>query len=188
MKKVVVCDPIHEIGFKILSEAEDIELVDASKTPKDELLKIIEDADGVITRSPTPVDDKFLNAVKKLKAVVRAGVGVDNVDIDGASKKGIIVMNVPTANTIAAVELTMCHLVSSMRAFPNAVNALKRDKEWNREKWLGNELYGKKLGVIGFGNIGSRVASRAKSFGMDIIAYDPYINPSKVINIHCFLI
>jgi D-3-phosphoglycerate dehydrogenase len=183
MKKVVVCDPIHEIGFKILREAEDIELVDASKTPKDELLKIIEDADGVITRSPTPVDDKFLNAVKKLKAVVRAGVGVDNVDIDGASKKGIIVMNVPTANTIAAVELTMCHLVSSMRAFPNAVNALKRDKEWNREKWLGNELYGKKLGVIGFGNIGSRVAIRAKSFGMEIIAYDPYINPSKVTDL-----
>jgi D-3-phosphoglycerate dehydrogenase len=182
-KKVVVCDPIHEIGFKILKEAEDIELIDASKTPKDELLKIIEDADGVITRSPTPVDDKFLNAVKKLKAVVRAGVGVDNVDIDGASKKGIIVMNVPTANTIAAVELTMCHLTSSMRAFPNAVNALKKDKEWNREKWLGRELYGKKLGIIGFGNIGSRVGVRAKSFGMEVIAYDPYINPSKATDL-----
>ena len=144
-KKIVVCDPIHEIGFQILKEAEDIELVDASKTPKEELFKIIEDADGVITRSPTPVDEKFLNSVKKLKAIVRAGVGVDNVDIDGASKKGIIVMNVPTANTIAAVELTMCHLVSSMRAFPNAVNALKQKKEWNREKWLGRELYGKNL-------------------------------------------
>ncbi len=183
MKKVVVCDPIHEIGFKILKEAEDIELVDASKTPKDELLKIIEDADGVITRSPTPVDDKFLNAVKKLKAVVRAGVGVDNVDIEGASKKGIIVMNVPTANTIAAVELTMCHLVSSMRAFPNAVNALKKERVWNREKWLGQELYGKKLGVIGFGNIGSRVAVRAKAFGMEVIAYDPYISPSKATDL-----
>ena len=183
MKKVVVCDPIHEIGFKILRETEDIELIDASKTPKDELLKIIEDADGVITRSPTPVDEKFLNSVKKLKAVVRAGVGVDNVDIDGASKKGIIVMNVPTANTIAAVELTMCHLVSSMRAFPNAVNALKKEKTWNREKWLGNELYGKKLGVIGFGNIGSRVAVRAKSFEMEVIAYDPYINPSKATDL-----
>ena len=183
MKKVVVCDPIHEIGFKILQEAQDIELVDASTTPKDELLKLIEDADGVITRSPTPVDEKFLNAVKKLKAVVRAGVGVDNVDIEGASKKGIIVMNVPTANTIAAVELTMCHIVSSMRAFPNAVNALKKDKVWNREKWLGNELYGKKLGVIGFGNIGSRVATRAKSFGMEVITYDPYINPNKATNL-----
>ena len=90
MKKVVVCDPIHEIGFKILQEAQDIELVDASTTPKDELLKLIEDADGVITRSPTPVDEKFLNAVKKLKAVVRAGVGVDNVDIDGASKRELL--------------------------------------------------------------------------------------------------
>jgi len=182
-KKIVVCDPIHEIGFQILKEAEDIELVDASKTPKEELFKIIEDADGVITRSPTPVDEKFLNSVKKLKAIVRAGVGVDNVDIDGASKKGIIVMNVPTANTIAAVELTMCHLVSSMRAFPNAVNTLKQKKEWNREKWLGRELYGKKLGVIGFGNIGSRVAVRAKSFGMDVITYDPYITPSKATDL-----
>ena len=183
MKKIVVCDPIHEIGFKILREAEDIELIDASLEPKDKLLEIIADADGVITRSPTPVDEKFLNSVKKLKAIVRAGVGVDNVDIDGASKKGIIVMNVPTANTIAAVELTMCHLVSSMRAFPNAVNALKKEKVWNREKWLGNELYGKKLGVIGFGNIGSRVGTRAKSFGMEVIAYDPYINPSKATDL-----
>jgi len=183
MKKIVVCDPIHEIGFKILEEAKDIELIDASKTPKDELLKIIADADGVITRSPTPVDDKFLNSVNNLKAVVRAGVGVDNVDIDGASKKGIIVMNVPTANTIAAVELTMCHLTASMRKFPNAVNALKKDKVWNREKWLGNELYGKKLGIIGFGNIGSRVGVRAKSFGMEVIAYDPYINPSKATDL-----
>ncbi len=181
--KIVVCDPIHEIGFEILKKAEDVELIDASQTPKDELLKIIEDADGVITRSPTPVDEKFLNSVNKLKAVVRAGVGVDNVDIEGASKKGIIVMNVPTANTIAAVELTMCHLTASMRAFPNAVNALKKDKEWIREKWLGNELYGKKLGIIGFGNIGSRVGVRAKAFGMEVIAYDPYINPSKATDL-----
>ena len=181
--KIVVCDPIHEIGFEILKKAEDVELIDASKTPKDELLKIIEDADGVITRSPTPVDEKFLNSVNKLKAVVRAGVGVDNVDIEGASKKGIIVMNVPTANTIAAVELTMCHLTASMRAFPNAVNALKKEKEWNRERWLGNELYGKKLGIIGFGNIGSRVGVRAKAFGMEVIAYDPYINPSKATDL-----
>ena len=89
--KVVVCDPIHKAGMEILKKVKDIELVDASKTPKDELLKIIEDADGVITRSPTPVDEKFLSHAKKLKAIVRAGVGVDNVDIEACSKRGIIV-------------------------------------------------------------------------------------------------
>ena len=183
--KVVVCDPIHEAGFEILKKAKDIELVDASKTPKDELLKVIEDADGVITRSPTPVDEKFLSHAKKLKAVVRAGVGVDNVDIEAASKRGVIIMNVPTANTLAAVELTMCHLLTAARSFTNAVWNLKKEHEWNREKWLGIELAGKKLGIIGFGNIGSRVGVRAKALEMDVIAYDPYIDSSKATDLGC---
>jgi D-3-phosphoglycerate dehydrogenase len=183
--KVVVCDPIHEAGMEILKKAKDIELVDASRTPKDELLKIIEDADGVITRSPTPVDEKFLSHAKKLKAIVRAGVGVDNVDIDACSKRGIIVMNVPTANTLAAVELTMAHLLTAARSFTNAVWNLKKEHEWNREKWLGIELAGKKLGIIGFGNIGSRVGIRAKALEMDVIAYDPYIDPSKATDLGC---
>ena len=183
--KVVVCDPIHEAGFEILKKAKDIEVVDASKTPKDELLKVIEDADGVITRSPTPVDKKFLDHAKKLKAVVRAGVGVDNVDIEEASKRGVIVMNVPTANTLAAVELTMAHLLTAARSFTNAVWNLKKEHEWNREKWLGIELAGKKLGIIGFGNIGSRVGVRAKALEMEVIAYDPYIDPSKATDLGC---
>jgi len=183
--KVVVCDPIHEAGFEILKKAKDIELVDASKTPKDELLKVIEDADGVITRSPTPVDEKFLSYAKKLKAIVRAGVGVDNVDIEACSKRGIIVMNVPTANTLAAVELTMAHLLTAARSFTNAVWNLKKEHEWNREKWLGIELAGKKLGIIGFGNIGSRVGIRAKALEMEVIAYDPYIDPSKATDLGC---
>ncbi len=183
--KVVVCDPIHEAGMEILRKAKDIELVDASRTPKDELLKIIEDADGVITRSPTPVDEKFLSHAKKLKAIVRAGVGVDNVDIEACSKRGIIVMNVPTANTLAAVELTMAHLLTAARSFTNAVWNLKKEHEWNREKWLGIELAGKKLGIIGFGNIGSRVGIRAKALEMDVIAYDPYIDPSKATDLGC---
>jgi len=183
--KVVVCDPIHPAGFEILKNAKDIELVDASRTPKDELLKIIEDADGVITRSPTPVDEKFLSHAKKLKAVVRAGVGVDNVDMEAASKRGVIIMNVPTANTLAAVELTMAHLLTAARSFTNAVWNLKKEHEWNREKWLGIELAGKKLGIIGFGNIGSRVGIRAKALEMDVIAYDPYIDPSKATDLGC---
>jgi D-3-phosphoglycerate dehydrogenase len=183
--KVVVCDPIHPKGFEVLKKAKDIEVVDASKLPKDELLKVIEDADGVITRSPTPVDEKFLSHAKKLKAIVRAGVGVDNVDIEACSKRGIIVMNVPTANTLAAVELTMAHLLTAARAFTNAVWNLKKEHEWNREKWLGIELAGKKLGIIGFGNIGSRVGIRAKALEMDVIAYDPYIDPSKATDLGC---
>ncbi len=183
--KVVICDPIHQAGIELLKKAKDIEVVDASKTPKDELLKVIEDADGVITRSPTPVDEKFLSHAKKLKAIVRAGVGVDNVDIEACSKRGIVVMNVPTANTLAAVELTMAHLLTAARSFTNAVWNLKKEHEWNREKWLGIELAGKKLGIIGFGNIGSRVGIRAKALEMEVIAYDPYIDPSKATDLGC---
>lgn len=180
MKTVVVCDAIHQKGFEFLEKEDDIQVIDATKIAKDELLKVIEHADIAITRSPTEVDSTFLNAGKNLTAIVRAGVGVDNVDIDGASKKGIIIMNVPTANTIAAVEMTMCHLLNCSRKFINSSNDLKINRTWKREKWYGIELFGKTLGVIGFGNIGSRVAQRALSFGMNIIAYDPYIDPAKV--------
>lgn len=183
MKTVIVCDSIHESGLKLLENEEGINVINAAKIPKDELLQKIEKADGVITRSSTDVDQKFLDAGKNLKAIVRAGVGVDNVDIDACSKKGVILMNVPTANTIAAVELTMAHLLGTARSFPYAHNNLKQDKIWKREAWYGIELNKKKLGVIGFGNIGSRVAIRAKSFGMDIVAYDPYIPSSKVTDL-----
>ena len=183
-KKIVVCDHIHKKGFDLLKKESDIELIDASNTPKgDPLYKIIKDADVVITRSPTPIDEQFLNAAKRLKAIVRAGVGVDNVDIDGCSKRGIIVMNVPTANTIAAVELTFAHMLSCVRSFPYAHNQLKYDRIWKRENWLGVELKGKKLGIIGFGNIGSRVGIRAKAFEMDVITYDPYISPQKATDV-----
>ena len=154
MKTVIVCDAIHPVGFEILNAQKDIKVIDAVDTPKDKLLEILGEADVAITRSSTDCGEKFINAATKLKALVRAGVGVDNVDIDGFSKKGIIVMNVPTANTIAAVEMTMCHLLNSARNYINSVNDLQQNRVWKREKWYGNELYGKTLGVIGFGNIG----------------------------------
>lgn len=182
-KKIIVCDAIHQKGFDILNAEKDIEVVDAVSLSKEDLLKVIGDCDVAITRSSTDVDEKFLNAATSLQAVVRAGVGVDNVDQDGCSRRGIIAMNVPTANTIAAVELTMAHLLGTARSFPNANNHLKIDRVWNREKWYGVELCDKRLGVIGFGNIGSRVAIRAKSFGMEIVAYDPYIPASKVTDL-----
>lgn len=180
---IVVCDHIHEAGLDILKNAEDINYVYAADVNKTELLNVVKDATVVITRSSTDVDEKFLNASSSLKAIIRAGVGYDNVDIDGCSKRGIIAMNVPTANTIAAVELTMTHMLSCIRKFPYSHNQLKNERIWNREDWYGNELYGKKLGVIGFGNIGHRVALRAKAFEMEVITYDPYITSTKATDL-----
>ncbi len=183
IKKVIVCDTIHPKGIEQLEAEEDIEVFNAANLPKDELLGYLKDYDIAITRSSTPVNAAFLENAKSLKAIVRAGVGVDNVDMEGCSKRGIIVMNVPTANTIAAVEMTMAHLLATARSFPNANNDLKLDRIWKREKWYGVELFEKKLGIIGFGNIGSRVGIRAKAFGMEVVAYDPYIDPSKATDL-----
>ncbi|MEA1892462.1 MAG: phosphoglycerate dehydrogenase [Campylobacterota bacterium] len=181
---VVVCDHIHEAGLEMLRNDENIHFIMAADIDKKELVEtIIPKADVAITRSSTDVDANFIKYATNMKAIVRAGVGVDNVDIAGCSKEGIIVMNVPTANTIAAVELTMAHMLSCMRMFPYSHDHLKNQRVWKREKWYGHEMKGKKLGVIGFGNIGSRVAARAKSFEMNIIAYDPYIHPSKVTDL-----
>ena len=181
---VVVCDHIHDAGLEMLRNDENINFIMAADIDKKELVEtIIPTADVAITRSSTDIDANFIAHAKNMKAIVRAGVGVDNVDIPGCSKEGIIVMNVPTANTIAAVELTMAHMLSCMRMFPYSHDHLKNQRVWKREKWYGHEMKGKKLGVIGFGNIGSRVAKRAQAFEMDIVAYDPYINPSKVTDL-----
>jgi D-3-phosphoglycerate dehydrogenase / 2-oxoglutarate reductase len=180
---VIVCDYIHEAGLKMLQDDENINYIFAADVDKTKLLDMLGDVDIAITRSSTDVDDKFLDAAKSLKAIVRAGVGVDNVNIERCSKEGIIVMNVPTANTIAAVELTFAHMLSCMRMFPYSHDHLKNQRIWKREKWYGYELKGKKLGIIGFGNIGSRVGKRAKAFEMDVVAYDPYIHPSKATDL-----
>ncbi len=180
---VIVCDYIHEAGLKMLQDDKNINYIFAADVDKIELLSKLGDANIAITRSSTDIDDKFLDAAKNLKAIVRAGVGVDNVDIKRCSKEGIIVMNVPTANTIAAVELTFAHMLSCMRMFPYSHDHLKNQRIWKREKWYGYELKGKKLGIIGFGNIGSRVAKRAKAFEMNVLAYDPYVHASKATDI-----
>ncbi len=181
---ILVCDHIHESGLNILASDPEIELINAADEPKDTLLeKFVPLADVAITRSSTDVDEKFLKQAKKMRAIVRAGVGVDNVDIPNCSKLGIIVMNVPTANTIAAVEMTMTHMLSCVRQFPYAHNNLKLDRVWRRQDWYGTELKDKKLGIIGFGNIGSRVGKRAKAFEMEVIAYDPYIDSTKATDL-----
>ena len=180
---IVVCDHIHESGLEILKNTDDINYVYAADIDKTKLLDVIKDATVAITRSSTDVDEKFLNAAVNLKAIIRAGVGYDNVDMDGCSSRGIIAMNVPTANTIAATELTMTHMLSCMRKIPYSHDQLKNDRIWKREDWYGQELYGKKLGVIGFGNIGHRVALRAKAFEMDVVTYDPYIPSTKATDL-----
>ncbi|RDU64622.1 phosphoglycerate dehydrogenase [Helicobacter didelphidarum] len=186
-KHIIVCDHIHNEGLKILNSQTDITMENLADLSKEELLKHLHKADVLITRSSTAINQKLLESAfqntQKLKAIVRAGVGVDNVDIDACSYRGVVVMNVPTANTIAAVELTMTHLLSAIRRFPGANAQLKLERTWNREDWYGIELKDKKLGIIGFGNIGSRVGIRAKSFEMDVVTYDPYINPNKALDI-----
>jgi D-3-phosphoglycerate dehydrogenase len=182
--KIVVCDHIHSSGLEILESEKEVAFENIADLGKgEEFYASLHDATVIITRSSTDVDEKLLNSSPNLKAIVRAGVGVDNVDIDACSNRGVIVMNVPTANTIAAVELTMAHILSNMRFFPYAHNHLKQDRVWKREKWYGHELKGKKLGIIGFGNIGSRVGIRAKSFEMEVLAFDPYISASKATDL-----
>ncbi len=152
----------------------------------DDLAEIIGDYDAIITRSGTPITAPLLTRPGKLKVIGRAGVGLDNIDIEAASKKGIIVMNAPTGNTLAATELTMGIMLAAARKIPLAHNSLKAGK-WDRKSFMGVELYHKTLGVIGLGRIGTNVAIRSKSFGMRVIAYDPYIKKSKADSVGVIL-
>ncbi|WP_104749805.1 phosphoglycerate dehydrogenase [Helicobacter cynogastricus] len=183
MPQVILCDPIHPAGLARLLAQSHLEVLDLCTTPKDELPSMLKNAHALITRSMTPINASMLAQAQELKVIVRAGVGVDNVDIPHCSQRGIVVMNVPTANTIAAVELTMTHMLNAVRNFPGANAQLKHERLWRREDWYGTELCGKKLGIIGFGNIGSRVGVRALAFGMEVFAYDPYIHKSKVADL-----
>ncbi|KAA0258219.1 phosphoglycerate dehydrogenase [Deferribacter autotrophicus] len=176
--KVLITDHIAEEGVKILLDSGDIEVEEKPGISHDELKKIIGNYDAIITRSGTTVTADLLENPGKLKIIGRAGVGLDNVDIEAASKKGIIVMNAPTGNTLAATELTMGMMLAAARKIPAANNSLKNG-EWNRKKFMGIQLFNKTLGIVGLGRIGSNVAIRAKSFGMKVVAYDPYIKKSK---------
>ncbi len=178
MFKVLVTDPIAEKGLEILRNEEIIDLYNEPEIPFEELLEVVCEYDAIITRSRTPVNRNLLERAKKLKVIGRAGVGVDNIDIEEASRMGILVINTPGANTIGATELTMCHMLSILRNSHEAHRSVSEGK-WERKKFMGTELYGKILGIIGLGNIGSQVAIRAKAFGMKVLAYDPYIPKVK---------
>ncbi len=178
MYKVLITDPIAPKGIEILEKEPDIEVDNRPEIPFEELLEIVENYDCIITRSRTPVTKELLERAKRLKVIGRAGVGVDNIDIEEASRRGILVVNTPGANTIGATELTMMHMLTILRNGHKAHQSMLEHK-WDRKKFMGTELYGKTLGIIGLGNIGSQVAIRAKAFGMKVMAYDPYIPREK---------
>lgn len=174
MYRIVISDPLERSGVERLrqSGAEVLELEDRARLPE-----VLGDCDALIVRSGTRVTAELLEAGKRLKVVGRAGVGVDNVDVARATELGVLVVNAPTANLLSATEHTFALLLSLARRVPAADAKLKQGV-WDRKSFVGQELYGKTLGVVGLGQIGKRVAARAKAFEMKVLAYDPYLDPA----------
>ncbi|MDI3547594.1 MAG: D-3-phosphoglycerate dehydrogenase / 2-oxoglutarate reductase [Halanaerobiales bacterium] len=174
--KVLVSDYISQSGIDILKEK--VEVYFNHQLTREEFLDIIGDYDGIIVRSMTQLDKEALSRAKKLKVIGRAGTGYDNIDLEEASKRGIVVFNTPTGNTISASEHTIGMILALSRNIPQANEALHQGI-WDRKKYNGVELKDKTLGIIGLGRIGSRVARIAQSIGMKVIANDPYLPPEK---------
>ncbi|RJP59149.1 MAG: phosphoglycerate dehydrogenase [Candidatus Auribacter fodinae] len=174
--KIVVSDPLSQQGIDILKKVDGCEVIDASGLPVEELCEAVKDCDALVIRSGTKVTKQILEAAKKLKLIGRAGVGVDNVDVPEATKRGIVVMNTPDGNTISTAEHTMAMILSVARSIPQAHASMKAGK-WDRKSFKGVELSGKVLGIIGMGRIGSEVAKRARAFNMTVLASDPFLSP-----------
>ncbi|MDL2263107.1 phosphoglycerate dehydrogenase [Synergistaceae bacterium OttesenSCG-928-I11] len=177
--RFLVTEHLGDDGLQILQDAGDVQLDVKIGVARDELLKILPAYDAIVTRSGTPMDKTAIEAGTNLRVIARAGVGVDNVDLQEASKRGIIVINAPTGNTLAATEQTMALMLSVIRLTPYAHASLKMG-EWDRKRFTGRQMSGKKLLVIGLGRIGSGVASRCRAFGMEVMAYDPYVSEKKM--------
>ncbi|MCX5711139.1 MAG: phosphoglycerate dehydrogenase [Candidatus Omnitrophica bacterium] len=175
MIKILVSDPLSEEGLKILREVKEFQVDVKTDLKPDALKEIIKDYEGLVVRSATKVNKDIINVAAKLKVIGRAGVGLDNVDLDAATQKGIIVMNTPAGNTISTAEHTFSMILALSRNIAQA-NASMKKGEWKRSKFMGVELYGKVLGIAGFGRIGSEVAKRALSFGMRVLAFDPFLS------------
>jgi len=176
MTKVLVSDPIDQTGIDILSQVAQVDV--RTGLPQAELKAIIGDYDALMIRSGTQVTADIIEAATKLRIIGRAGVGVDNVDVPAATKRGVIVVNSPEGNTIAAAEHALALMLSLSRHVPHA-HASTMAGGWDRKTYVGNELYKKKLGVVGLGKIGSHVARVAKAMGMDVMAYDPFISAER---------
>ena len=176
-KRVVVAEPFAEHGLAVLRDA-GIEVDSLVGRSRDELVAALAEADGLIVRSETRVDRELLAAGPRLAVVARAGVGVDAIDVEAATAAGILVLNTPGANTLAATEQTFALMLSLARRTPSAVQQL-REGIWDRKRLIGTELYGKTIGIVGLGRIGGNVATRAKAFGMTILAHDPYVTAAR---------
>ncbi len=174
--KVVIAETISQAGIDALAEHCDVDV--AAGVERDDLLQRLGDANGLIVRSATQVDAELISSAPELRVVGRAGVGVDNIDLDAATAAGVLVVNAPQANTISAAEHTMALLLAQARNVAPA-DASMRAGRWDRRKYQGIELHGKTLGIVGLGRIGSLVAQRALSFGMRLIAFDPYVSSER---------
>ena len=185
MPKVLVSDPIDQSGLDILSQVATVDV--KTKLPLEELVSIIPEYDALMIRSGTKVTKEVIEAGKKLKIIGRAGVGVDNVDVPAATRRGIVVVNSPEGNTIAAAEHALAMMLSMSRYIPAANKSMKAG-DWNRKAFTGVEVYKKTLGVVGLGKIGSHVATVARAMGMNLLAFDPFISSERAEELGCRLV
>jgi len=176
--RVLVTDDVDRDGVVLLEAEPQLRVDEVPTLPKEELLERIGDYDAIVGRSATKISAELLRRAKKLRVVGRAGVGVDNVAMDVATELGIAVINAPAGNTVAVAELVFGVLLSLVRHLPRAVESMRTGR-WDRSKLLGTELNGKTLGIVGLGRIGSEVAGRAHAFGMQVIAFDPYVADAR---------
>ena len=177
--KIVICDPISPRGIALLQSRPEFNVMVLPKRLSEaELLPIVADATALVVRSETKVTKNVIAAAKQLRVVGRAGVGVDNVDIEAATQHGTVVMNTPGGNTVTTAELSFAMLLALARKVPQAHATMVAGK-WDRKLFQGVELAGKTLGVLGMGRIGTEVARRAIAFGMRVVAYDPYLTEDR---------
>lgn len=180
MYQVLVADAINAEGLQPLLEYKDAVIIEKKVTdPEVDLEKV----DALLVRSATKVTEDLLQKMPQLKIIARAGVGVDNIDVNAATKRGIIVVNAPDGNTISTAEHTFAMMASLMRKIPQAHQSVK-NLEWKRNDFVGNELYGKSLGIVGLGRIGSELAKRAKVFGMNVLVFDPFLTKERAQNLN----
>jgi D-3-phosphoglycerate dehydrogenase / 2-oxoglutarate reductase len=185
MPKVLVSDPIDQVGIQLLEQVAQVDVL--TDLPPEELIRIIPEYDALMIRSGTRVTQAVIEAGTNLKIIGRAGVGVDNVDVPAATRRGIVVVNSPEGNTIAAAEHTLALIMSLSRHIPDANQSLKSGK-WERGKFTGVEIYKKTLGIVGLGKIGSHVAKVARAMGMQLLAYDPFLSNERAEQIGCRLV
>jgi len=175
----MICDPISPKGIALFRQQPEFDVTVLEKRLSEaDLIPLVGEVEAMVVRSETKITRKLIAAAPKLRVVGRAGVGVDNVDVEAATERGIVVMNTPSGNTISTAELTFSMLMALARHIPQACASM-RAGEWNRKAFSGTELYGKTLGILGMGRIGAEVARRAQAFGMTVLAYDPYLSAAR---------